>query len=183
MDTDLLDLYKRASEWTMTKVAGAAMQPEAPTPCTGWDARTLMSHMLETQKYFVDAAKGRDAAPPGPTPPDLLSDNPVTDFSRARAETLETFETPGMIERTGPSLGIAFSDQLLHGWDLAKSASLDATMPPGLPEAAYGIIHGQFTEDQRKGVFGPEIAVPENAPAQDRLLAYTGRDPSATPGQ
>jgi len=39
------------------------------------------------------------------------------------------------------------------------------------------MIHGRFTEEQRKGVFKPEIAVPPTASAQDRLLAYTGRDP------
>ena len=30
-------------------------------------------------------------------------------------------------------------------------------MPAGLPDAAYAIIHGPFTEDQCKGVFEPEI--------------------------
>ena len=85
----------------------------------------------------------------------------------------------GVIEKTGPSLGIAFSDQLLHGWDVARSTDQDATMPPGLPEAAYEMIHGRFTDDQRKGVFKPEVKVAKNASAQDKLLAYTGRDPSA----
>ncbi len=179
MDLDLLDLYQRASEWTVTKVAGAADKPDAPTTCPDWNVRTLMSHMLETQKYFVDTACGRDASPPSPTPPDLVGDDPVADFNRARAETLRTFETPGVIEKTGPSLGIAFSDQLLHGWDLARATAQDTTMPTGLPEAAYEIIHGRFTEDQRKGVFGPEITIDPDSPPQDKLLAYTGRDPSA----
>ena len=58
------------------------------------------------------------------------------------------------------------------------STGQDATMPEGLPEAAYEMIHGRFTEDQRKGVFKPEVVVPPTASAQDRLLAYTGRDPS-----
>jgi len=53
-------------------------------------------------------------------------------------------------------------------------------MPDGLPEAAYALIHGRFTDDQRKGVFKPEIAVAPEASSQDRLLAYTGRDPSPT---
>ncbi len=48
-------------------------------------------------------------------------------------------------------------------------------MPAGLPEAAYEIIHGRFTDEQRKGVFKPEVAVAENAPAQETLLAYAGR--------
>lgn len=180
MDLDMLDLYRRASDWTVTKVAGAATKPDAPTTCPGWTVRTLMSHMLETQKYFADAARGRNASPPSSTPPDLVGDDPVTDFNRARAEVLRTFEQPGVIEKTGPSLGIAFSDQLLHGWDLAKSTAQDATMPEGLPDAAYEIIHGRFTEDQRQGVFKPEVAIAPNSPAQDKLLAYTGRDPTTT---
>ena len=70
---------------------------------------------------------------------------------------LRTFGEDGVIEKTGPSLGIAFSDQLLHGWDLAKATGQDATMPDGLPEAAYEMIHGRFTDEQRKGVFKPEV--------------------------
>ena len=108
----------------------------------------------------------------------MLSGQPVADFERARAETLETFGEPGVIDKTGPALAIAFSDQLLHGWDLARSTGQEATMPDGLPDAAYSMIHGRFTEDQRKGIFKPEIAVGSDASAQDRLLAYTGRDPS-----
>jgi hypothetical protein len=50
-------------------------------------------------------------------------------------------------------------------------------MPDGLAEAAYDAIHGRFTDEQRKGVFGPEIPVGDDATPQQRLLAYTGRDP------
>ena len=139
-----------------------------------------MNHMLETQKYFVGAARGEDVSPPSSTPPDLVSDDPSIDFAQAQAETLRTFGEPGVIERTGPALGIAFSDQLLHGWDLATSTGQETTMPDGLPEAAYSLIHGRFTDEQRKGVFKPEIAVAPDASAQDKLLAYTGRDPSPT---
>ena len=54
-----------------------------------------------------------------------------------RAETLETFGEPGVIDKTGPAIAIAFSDQLLHGWDLAQSTGQEAAMPDGLPDAAY----------------------------------------------
>ena len=178
MEPDLLDLYGRASEWTATKVPGAVEKLDAPTTCDEWNVRTLMNHMLDTQHYFVAAARGEEVSPPSPQPPELLSDDPVADFEHARAETLSTFAKPGVIEKTGPSLGIAFADQLLHGWDLAKATAQDATMPEGLPEAAYEMIHGRFTDDQRKGVFKPEVAVASDATAQDKLLAYTGRDPS-----
>jgi uncharacterized protein (TIGR03086 family) len=134
--------------------------------------------MLDTQRYFVASAKGEDVALPSPTPPDLLGTDPVADFEQARDETLRTFGEAGIVEKTGPALGIAFSDQLLHGWDLAKATGQDTTMPAGLPELAYDMIHGRFTDEQRKGTFKPEVPVGRDASAQDRLLSYTGRDPS-----
>jgi hypothetical protein len=48
-------------------------------------------------------------------------------------------------------------------------------MPEGLPDAAYELIHGRFTDDQRKGIFKPEVTVPADASPQEKLLAYTGR--------
>jgi uncharacterized protein (TIGR03086 family) len=179
MDLDLLDLYERASAWTTSKVAGATRRLDAETPCDEWDVRTLMNHMLDTQNFFVTSARGGDASPPSSPPPELLRGDPVENFERARTEVINTFAAPGVIDRTGPSLGIAFSDQLLHGWDLARATEQDATMPDGLPEAAYQMIHGRFTDDQRKGVFKPEVRVAGNASAQDKLLGYTGRDPSS----
>jgi uncharacterized protein (TIGR03086 family) len=176
---DLLGMYERAGDWTAAKVQGATTKLDSDTPCDDWDVRSLLNHVLDTQRYFVSAARGEDASPPSPEPPALLSDDPVADFDRARKETLTTFSAPGVIEKTGPSLGIAFSDLLLHGWDLASATGQEAEMPDGLAEAAYGMIHGRFTDDQRKGVFKPEVAVASDASAQDKLLAYTGRDPSS----
>jgi len=178
MEPNLLDLYERASEWTTAKVAGATSKLDAPTPCDQWDVRTLLNHMLETQKYFVGAARGEDVSPPAASPPELLGDDPRADFERGRREMLSTYGAPGVIEKTGPSLGIAFSDQLLHGWDVAKATGQDTKMPDGLPEAAFEMIHGRFTDDQRKGVFKPEIGVPAGASGQEKLLAYTGRKPA-----
>jgi hypothetical protein len=100
--------------------------------------RTLLDHMLDTAHYFVGSARGEDVSPPSPTPPRLLGDDPVASFERARADTLRVYREPGVIEKTGPSLGIAFVDQLLHGWDLARATAQDATMPEGLPDVAYG---------------------------------------------
>jgi len=51
-------------------------------------------------------------------------------------------------------------------------------MPKELPEAAYNMIHGRFSDQQRSGVFKPEITVAPDSSFQERLLAYTGRDPA-----
>jgi uncharacterized protein (TIGR03086 family) len=178
MTTDLLDHYARASSWTAEKVAGVK-DLDGATPCDDWNVRDLLNHMLDTQRYFTGAAKGEDASPPGPVPPPLVSDNPAQDFANGREELLSVYGKEGVVDSTGPALGIAFADQLLHGWDLARATDQDAHMPDGLAEAALSCIHGQFTEEQRQGIFKPEIAAPEDASAQDRLLAYTGRVPAS----
>jgi uncharacterized protein (TIGR03086 family) len=179
MGNELLDNYRAASEWAVAKVAGAEGQLDAQTPCDDWNVETLLNHMLETQQYFVRSARGeQDASPPSADPPDgLIGDDPAAAYERGREQTISTFSEDGVIERTGPSLAIAFSDTLLHGWDVATATGQDTTMPDGLAAAAYEIVHGAFTDDQRKGVFKPEVAVGDDASPQARLLAYTGRTP------
>lgn len=178
MDTDLIDLYRRTSTWTNTKIAGATRHLDDATPCDRWNVRQLLAHMLDTQQYFLRSARGEKASPPAQDPPDILSADPVADFKRTSDDVLEVFGAPGVVEKTGPMLGIAFADLLLHGCDLARATRQDDTMPDGLATAAYDMIHGRFTEEQRKGVFKPEVTVWKGASPQERLLAYTGRQPN-----
>lgn len=179
MSEDLLDQFRRAAEWFGDKVAGTT-RLDAATPCDGWSVRDLLNHVLDTQNYFAGSARGEDRPLPASPPPALLGEDPVAEFAKARKDVLEAFAQDGAIERTGPSLGIAMSDQLLHGWDLARATGQDTTMPEGLPEAAYESIHGMFTEEQRAGVFKPEVPVEDGVTPQDRLLAYAGRPPEGT---
>src|SRR5205085_2355981 len=154
-----LKLYERATQWTAELVRGATDQLDAPTPCEEWDVRTLISHIIDTQNYFAASARGEDASLPNPNPPDLVGADAAGAFDATRAETLRAFRAPADAEKAGMGMSIAFSDALLHGWDLATATGQDATMPDGLAEEAYEAIHGKFTDDQRKGIFKPEVAV------------------------
>src|SRR5690349_8768035 len=81
MTDDLLDRYRTASEWTLSKVARAGKQLDAPTPCDDWDVQTLLNHMIETQQYFVQSARGEKASPPSPEPPDgLIGDDAASAY-------------------------------------------------------------------------------------------------------
>jgi len=172
-----LNLYRRASSWSAEKVQGAATKLDAPTPCDQWNVRVLLSHMIQTQQFFSGSAQGKQV-PLSPDPPDLVGDDPVGNFEHAREDVIDVFSQPGVIEKTGPSLSIAFSDMLIHGWDIARATGQDDRMPDGLAQAAYDAIHGRFTDEQRKGVFKPEVDTDASASAQEKLLAYTGRDPA-----
>lgn len=76
-------------------------------------------------------------------------------------------------------LGIAFCDQLIHGWDLAKATGQDTTMPEDLAAAAWGFLDGRLPDEARGPGRNFKVAVPvsDDASVQDKLIAYCGRQP------
>jgi uncharacterized protein (TIGR03086 family) len=181
---DVLDLFERGTAWTATKIAGATDDLDAPTNCDGWDIRRMIDHMLAGQQMFAAAATGGEFAPPSDPPPALTGDDPAAQYEDARKATAHAFGQPGVLESTfgrlpaAQAIGIAFCDNLIHGWDLARSTGQDATMPDDLAVAAYAMLHGNIPDDRRgSGLFKPAVSVPDAACTQDKLVAYCGRDP------
>jgi uncharacterized protein (TIGR03086 family) len=174
---DLLDLFDRGTAWAGTKIPSAVESLEGPTGCDEWNVRALLNHMLHSHQLFAGAARGEGVSPPTGMPPDLAGDDPAAQYERARQETMAAYREPGVLEKTGPTLGIAFVDQLVHGWDLAKATGQDASMPDDLAEAAFVMVDGRLTDDTRGRNFKPVVAVPADAGTQERLIGYTGRQP------
>lgn len=186
---DILDLFDRATEWTATKVAGAQGRLDAQTPCDEWTARRLIDHLLAGQQMFASGPSGGTIAPPTGEPPELVGDDPAAQYEDARKATLHAYSQPGVLEGTvkGSSgdvpamqvMGIAFCDQLIHGWDLAKATGQDATMPPDLAEVAMQFVGGRISDEARGPGknFKAAVEVPDDASAQDKLVAYCGRTP------
>ena len=177
MPTDLLDLYRRASDWTAGKAAGTT-DLDAATPCEEWRVRDLLAHMLDTQRYFVgrSARRGRPAAQrhsapavdagPGRRPRGGADPAPRTRSGRRASSSGQArcWASPS------PS-----SSCTAGTWPVRRTRT--RRCPPGWPRPRTRRIHGRFTDEQRKGVFGPEVPVGAHATPQERLLAYTGRDP------
>ena len=184
---DMLDLFDRATAWSATKVAGAASQLDAPTPCDEWNVRRVIDHMLFVQQMFAAGPSGGIVAPPSGPPPELVGDDPAGEYEEARKNTIVAYSEPGVIDGmlndgqrpAATMLGIAFCDQLVHGWDLARATGQDATMPGDLAAAAWAFLNGSIP-DERRGPgnnFEAAVAVPDDASDQDKLVAYCGRKP------
>lgn len=174
---DFIDLYDRGTTWTAGKIPVAEGKLDDPTPCDEWNVRALLNHLFESQGFFVGTASGNSAAPPQAMAPDVLGNDPAGQYEQARQHALQAFREPGAAEKAGPMLGIAFVDQLVHGWDIAKATGQDATIPDELAQAAFQIVDGQLTDDRRATAFKPEVQVPDDASAQDKLIGYGGRQP------
>jgi uncharacterized protein (TIGR03086 family) len=174
---DPLDLFDRGTAWVKTKIPAAESKLDRSSPCDEWTVRALLNHMLDAQRRFAGAASGTPAGPFTGMPPDVLGDDPLAQYEAARQSTLRAYRAPGALERAGPQLGIAFVDQLVHGWDLARATGQDPTMPSDLADAAFAMVDGRLTDDRRGTNFKPAVPVPDDAPVQDRLIGYSGREP------
>lgn len=186
---DLLALYDQATAWTATKVAGATDQLELPTPCEEWNVRRLIDHLLAGQAMFAAGPTGGTIAPPTGPPPALVGADPLAQYEQARQLTFDAYAQPGVLESTIKGftgevpamqvLGIAFCDQLVHGWDLARATGQDTTMPEGLADVAWTMLDGRIPDEARGPGqnFGLAVAVPADADTQARLLGYCGRSP------
>ena len=184
---DMIDLFDRATAWTAARVAGAKDQLDAATPCDEWNARRLIDHLLAGQQMFASGPSGGTVAPPDGPPPELVGDDPAAQYETARRATIDAYAQPGVLAGTitGRSgavpaaqvLGLAFCDQLIHGWDLARATGQDATMPADLVAVAWQLLDGRILDDARGPgrLFKAAVPAPEVASDQDKLIAYCGR--------
>ena len=163
---------------------------DAPTPCEEYTVGDLLDHVDGFALAFRAAAEKHplDGAPSGDganLPADWRTDIP------ARLRALgEAWRDPdawtGMTAAGGVDLpgevagGVALDELVIHGWDLAKATGQDAGYDgPGLDHVFAMVSH--FRAESAEGLFGPVVAVPQEAPPFDRILGLTGRDPAWAP--
>jgi len=174
-------------------VRSAAEDPLAvPTPCTEYDARALVNHLLYWGPRLEAAARREPvpAAEPGETEAGLVGDVWAAALEKQVDGLVSAFGLPGAWEGTTsmgggelPALFVGqmvFGEFVVHAWDLAKATGRRWHCDEEVAAAAYEATVGMAEQARRMDIFGPEIPVPASAPALDRLPGLTGRDPSWT---
>jgi len=186
----VLDGFVRALDGFEAIIAGVPPDRwDAPSPCEGWSAVDVAGHVIGRLRAVEAFATGSQEAPEAAAPGSAAGDDPLAAWRSAREDMMAVLEPRALARRVplpwGGQMPLgAFLERypleiLVHTWDLARATGQDATMPKGLPAVAYDMIHGRFSDEQRQGVFKPAVAVGPDASPQDRLLAYTGRDPAS----
>lgn len=154
----------------------------APTPCTEWNVREVVSHLVGMNLVFV--AMFED----GPMPErgaDRLGADPAGAFRQSAAALQAAAARPGVLERRQATpLGSAtgaerlqwrIADLLTHGWDLVQATGVAADLPADLAEQALTFVQAQLPGQPRAGRFADAQPIRDDAPAIDRLAAITGR--------
>lgn len=185
---DMLKLLERALESTSRLVATVTPdQFSNRTPCSDYDLRALLNHVCGSNWMFALAHQGKEI--PATAPPDLVGEDHVAAYEQSRKATLDEWAKPGAFERVlklpfgefpgAVAIAIHFTEQLVHGWDIAKAAGQDPTLDPELGEICLNMNKMAVNEDLRGAgkPFGPEVTVPDDAPVTNRLVAFLGRQP------
>jgi uncharacterized protein (TIGR03086 family) len=66
---------------------------------------------------------------------------------------------------------------VIHGWDVAAATGQDYDVDPATLDAVLPHVTAIAAEGPVEGLFGPAVAVVEDAPKLDRIIALSGRDP------
>jgi uncharacterized protein (TIGR03086 family) len=164
---------------------------DAPTPCADTPVKALLSHVLMLSHAFRMAAeKAPDPGPPPaeqpPLPLDWRSALPAALDAMAEAWTRPDAQvgttSAGGLEMPAPvAATVALDELVLHGWDLARATGRPYRPDPTSIELCLGFVSSVARPEGVPGLFGPPVPVPPDAPALDRLLGLSGRDPRWSP--
>ena len=184
MSTDALREAIATTRGVLSRVQ--AEQLDLPTPCASWKVSDVINHVVGGQYFFVAALEGER---PDSEPPNFSAGDFVSTFDEASAACVAAFESDGAMERIvkvpfgdlpgSMLLGLATTDTLTHGWDVAKATGQPTDLSPDLAASVLSsvrpVVADSFRGDDGKAPFGPEQAAPDGASNADMLAAFLGR--------
>ena len=163
-----------------------------PTPCAEWDVRRLVDH-ITTGNRMIAALAAREGTQDPEQMQEVrarLSPAPGDDPVVAERESVERLRQsvgrPGFLEGTYPTfmgeqpggflVQMRITENLIHGWDLARATGQQAGFPDRVVERTLETLRFALAGRPRDpGGFGAEQPAPEGAPPLDRLAAFVGR--------
>lgn len=163
-------------------------QWDAQTPCTEWTVRQLTNHMVLGLHVYAGALRAEphtddDLEPEGV---DALGDDPAGAYRDAAADLISEFGRSGVLERivefpvgvipAAAGVHMCAIENLVHGWDLARSTGQQALFQDDFVEQELAFSGAKLAElPPEERPFAPSQPVAADAPAIDRLAAQLGR--------
>ncbi|MGS2647097.1 TIGR03086 family metal-binding protein [Streptosporangium sp. G12] len=168
-------------------------QLNARTPCSEYDVRGLVNHLLFWGPSLEASARKESVPPPAgsETDVDLTEGDWAAALEIQVKRTVAAWGRPAAWEGTtrmgGPmelpaSLvgGMVVGELVVHGWDLARAIGRHPAWDDDLVTYLYGELAKNAAQGREMGVYGPEVTVPASSSPLDRVLGLTGRDPAWT---
>jgi uncharacterized protein (TIGR03086 family) len=176
-----------------------------PTPCADLDVRALLDHIVFVLRRVAAIGRGEDAMAVPPLAEPVADDGWVAAYAAGTREVQDAWTDAAALVRTvtlpwatfpGAAALASYSSELTtHTWDLATAIGAQpawdeqvlavslASIRAGLPVEGRIALFDAITDRLPPGArsmgypFGEAVAVPDDAPLIDQLVAYTGRRP------
>jgi len=185
----------------MTEAADAAARTVAhvdasqlaqPTPCTDWDVRTLLNHLIVWTSYSLEARAKGESVGQDVIDRDFAADPGFAADYRAQLDrALTAWSDPvtweGSLNVMGsptPAAEVAalnIAEMVLHGWDLAAATGQAYAVDEPAAAAALRAVEANAELFRQYQGFAEPVPVPGSASVLDRVLALSGRDPGWKP--
>jgi uncharacterized protein (TIGR03086 family) len=166
-------------------------QWDDPTPCTEWDVRALVGHLITGRHVYRGLLEGvpvADLRAMLRRQDEARGDDPVAACESAVRSIRAAFAEQGALERTvhhtigdmpGRQLLVQLvADCTVHSWDLATAIGVDPGLDEQLIELSYEFYVPLMQQDaiHSYGWFKPPASpLPEDATTLERLLHLLGR--------
>ena len=181
----------------MTDAAGAAAaavgnvrgdQFGGPTPCTEWDVRTLLNHLILWTSYSAERRAHGESVSEELMAKDFAAEPGFAAAYRAQLDrALAAWADPAAWERdlnvmgsptpAADVAGLLLAEMVLHAWDLAAATGQAYTVSDAAAQAALGAVEANAELFRQYKGFAEPVPVRADAPLLDRVLAASGRDP------
>jgi len=179
--SEVSERYERVGEGFSDRLRRVAPDQWAtPTPCTEWDVRALVAHVIATHRRIVATLEG--AAPQEVDP----AGDPNVQWPDASAAVRAALADPERASRTVSGMfgeqsfeslvsRLLCADTLLHTWDLARATGQEEHLDERAVATAMDFLAPLDEAIRRPGGFAPKIDPSADADAQTRLLNFGGR--------
>src|SRR5687767_7728457 len=142
-------MYERALSQTKKIVAGTSKdQLDDPSPNPEWKVRDVLEHIIGGCRAYASGAKGETGS--FDQGKGAADGDHVAAFDEASSAAVAAFKEPGALERSftmewgdtpgSAALGVALTEAIVHGWDLAKGTNQEYAIDEDIAEAAYGMV-------------------------------------------
>ena len=161
-------------------------QWQNPTPCTDWDVRTLVAHVVDEQRWAPYLLGGGTVADAGDRfAGDPLGEDAKAAWREASEAARAAFEADGALDKpVSVSSGETSArdylwqmtvDAAVHAWDLARGIGAEDQLDHELVRRVHHESEKDADELAASGLFGEPVSVPAGADLQTRMLGLFGR--------
>jgi len=167
-------------------------QLSAATPCTEWDLRALLNHLILWTAYSAERRARNESVPEEMMNRDFVAEpGYAAGYAAQLDKAVAAWSDPAAWQRDLNVMGsptpaadvaaLLIAEMVLHGWDAAKASGQDYVCRDDVAAVVHEATAANAELFRQYQGFADRVPVPDSASVLDRALALSGRDPGWRP--